>query len=92
MPGRRRPTLHDLRDSFASMLIATGLDVVFVSRQLGHVDPTVTLRVYADLFDRARHADTARAAFEASYGTILERSRSSHVPPPVPLAKVKRLS
>jgi integrase len=91
VPGRRRPTLHDLRDTYASLLIATGLDVVFVSRQLGHADPTVTLRIYADLFDRARHADTARAALEASYGTILERSGSSHVSPPVSVAGVKRL-
>jgi hypothetical protein len=35
VPGRRRPSMHDLRHVFASMLIAQGLDVVFVSRQLG---------------------------------------------------------
>ncbi len=72
VPGKRRPTLHDLRHTFASMLIAHGLDVVFVSRQLGHKDPTVTLRVYADLFDRARHTDLARAAIEAAVGNLLE--------------------
>lgn len=60
VPGRRPPTLHDLRHTFASMLIAQGLDAVFVSRQLGHSDPTVTLRVYVDMFDRARHTDRAR--------------------------------
>jgi integrase len=69
--GKRRPTLHDLRHTFASMLIAQGLDVVFVSRQLGHKDPTVTLRVYADLFDHARHTNTARSALEATVGQLL---------------------
>ena len=36
--GRPRLRFHDLRHSFASLLISEGLDVVFVSRQLGHAD------------------------------------------------------
>lgn len=35
------------------MLIGSGLDVVFVSRQLGHANPNVTLRVYAHVFAQA---------------------------------------
>ena len=50
--GKRRPTMHDLRHSVASLLIAQGLDVVFVSRQLGHANPATTLRVSASEFDR----------------------------------------
>lgn len=72
VPGRRRPTFHDLRDTFASMLIGQGEDVVFVSRQLGHARPSITLDTYADLFDRARHTDRARAAMEAAVGKHLE--------------------
>ena len=49
--GQRAPTMHDLRHTFASLLIAQGLDVVFVSRQLGHANPATTLRVYASEFD-----------------------------------------
>jgi hypothetical protein len=68
-------------------LIAQGLDVVFVSRQLGHSDATVTLRVYADLFDRARHTDRAREAVEASVGNLLETNRvDSRRTAPVPNA------
>jgi integrase len=76
--GKRDPTMHDLRHSFASLLIAQGLDVVFVSRQLGHANPATTLRVYASEFDRARNADVARAALSAGFGNLLETaSRNS---------------
>jgi integrase len=45
-----RVTFHALRHTHASQLIAAGLDVVSVSRRLGHANPTVTLAVYAHLF------------------------------------------
>jgi integrase len=50
-PGRL--SLHSLRHAFASLLISCGLNAVFVARQLGHANPTVTLSTYAHLFDRA---------------------------------------
>jgi len=40
--------------------------VVLVNRQLGRADPDVTLRVYSDLYSRAKHALTSRSAIEAS--------------------------
>jgi integrase len=45
-------TLQSLRHSHASALIAAGTDIVTVSRRLGHGSPTVTLGVYAHLFDK----------------------------------------
>jgi integrase len=71
-----RISLHSLRHGFASLLIAEGLDIVFVSRQLGHADASVTLSVYAHLFARAKHAPAARSAIEASYAAM--------TPPPNP--------
>ena len=54
---------HALRHSHASALIASGLDVLSISRRLGHGSPTVTLTVYAHLFE---NTDTkAAAAMEA---------------------------
>jgi integrase len=53
-----------------SMLIAKGLNVVFVSRQLGHANPTLTLPTYGHLFERANHAEAARKALEASYAAM----------------------
>jgi integrase len=78
--GNGRLVLHSLRHTFASMLIAAGLNVVFVSRQLGHANPSITLRIYAHLYAQADHAHTARAAIEASHGTL---TRTVSAPPAV---------
>jgi integrase len=72
--GRPRLRLHDCRHTFASLLIDQGLDPVYVSRQLGHASPAITMNVYAHLFDRRKHADRSRAALEASYGALLEQT------------------
>jgi len=69
--GLPRVTFHALRHTHASALIAAGLDVVKISRRLGHADPTLTLRSYAHLFDKV---DTAAAsAIEAALRTRSER-------------------
>jgi hypothetical protein len=45
------------------------LNVVYVSRQLGHANPSITLGS-AHLFERADHAEAAREALETSYEAI----------------------
>jgi integrase len=85
------PTLrfHDLRHTFASLLIARGLDVVFVSRQLGHADPSITLRVYAHLFDAEKHALTASDVLDAALAIALPGPRMlSRSFPKAPLARL----
>jgi integrase len=67
-------TFHALRHTFASVLISQGRDPVFVARQLGHTNPAVTLRVYAHLFDAARHAREAREQMSAEYRGLLRES------------------
>jgi integrase len=47
---------RDLRGSFASLLIWSGMDVAQVAGQLGHTIQTC-LRNYAQAFDEARHAE-----------------------------------
>lgn len=51
-------TFHALRHTHASALIAGGLDVVTVSKRLGHANPSITLKVYSHLF----HSSDDRAA------------------------------
>ncbi len=57
---------HALRHTHASMLIAAGVDVVTVSRRLGHSKPDVTLRVYSHLF--AADDSAAAAAIDRALG------------------------
>jgi integrase len=53
-----RQIFHDLRHTFASLLIAAGEDIVRVSRLLGHASPTITLKVYSHMLP-AEHYTTA---------------------------------
>jgi len=45
--GLRRIRFHDLRHTFASLLLAQGAPVTYVSNQLGHANPHITMQVYA---------------------------------------------
>jgi integrase len=64
--GMSGVTLHSLRHTHASMLIASGMDILTVSRRLGHSSPTITLSVYGHLI----HGTDDRAAqiMEAAFG------------------------
>jgi len=57
-------TFHALRHTHAPALIAGGLDVVKISRRLGHSSPKVTLTIYAHLFEKNDLA--AASAIEAT--------------------------
>ena len=58
-------TLHALRHTHVSQLIAAGLDVLTISRRLGHASAAITLAVYGHLFANtdARAAEIMEAAF-----------------------------
>ena len=43
-------TLHALRHTHVSQLIAAGMDILTISRRLGHASAAITLRVYGHLF------------------------------------------
>jgi integrase len=43
-------TFHALRHTHASQLIDAGVDIVTISKRLGHAKPDITLRVYAHMF------------------------------------------
>jgi integrase len=66
MPGKPKLRFHDLRHTYASATISAGVDVVYLSKQLGHTDPSVTLDIYADLFEAREKAEASKKALEAS--------------------------
>lgn len=39
--------VYDLRHTYASLLLSSGVPLLYVSQQLGHTNPTTTLRYYA---------------------------------------------
>jgi integrase len=48
--GLKKVSLHALRHTHASQLIASGMDVVTVSRRLGHGEVSITLNTYSHMF------------------------------------------
>jgi integrase len=56
--GMPEITFHALRHTHASQLIASDVDIVTISKRLGHAKPSVTLAIYAHMFT----TDDSRAA------------------------------
>jgi integrase len=61
IPGIPPVTFHSFRHCHASALIKAGVDVVSVSRRLGHSSPVITLKVYAHLFGDSTQDKAAEA-------------------------------
>jgi integrase len=59
-------TFHALRHTHASQLIDRGVDIVTISKRLGHAKPDITLRTYAHMFrkDDSRAAAAINAAMK----------------------------
>lgn len=62
--GMPEITFHALRHTHASQLIAGGVDLVTISKRLGHSKPNITLAIYAHMF--ARDDSKAAAAIDAA--------------------------
>jgi integrase len=58
-------TLHGLRHTHVSQLIASGLDVLTISRRIGHASPAITLSVYGHMFGNtdSKAAEVLEATF-----------------------------
>jgi len=63
--AKLKATFHSLRHTHASSLIAAGVDVLSISRRLGHGSPAITLGVYGHLF---KPDDRAAAAIDELLG------------------------
>lgn len=55
-----RIRFHDLRHTYASLLLAQGENIKYVQTQLGHSSPTVTLNVYAHLMEKENQEAVCR--------------------------------
>jgi integrase len=64
-----KATYHALRHTHISHLIDAGVDVVRISKRVGHSDVAVTLRTYAHLFDASE--DKSAAAINEAVTALL---------------------
>ena len=72
--GIKRIRFHDLRHTYASLLIEQGENIKYIQNQLGHSSPTVTLNVYAHLMKPTNQESAMRLE-----NTIFETSGSKMV-------------
>lgn len=66
--GKRRLRFHDLRHTYASILISGGCEGPYVAQQLGDASPAITYSVYARLFNARSQAEKGLAAIQAARG------------------------
>lgn len=69
--------LHDLRHTFASICIGNGLDVVTVSKLMGHASPSITMDVYSHLLKK--NAKDAAETFERLFTPVQHSTEEHHV-------------
>ncbi|MDO4890017.1 MAG: tyrosine-type recombinase/integrase [Coriobacteriaceae bacterium] len=69
-------TFHDLRHTFATMMIAGGTDVRTVASYLGHSSVSMTLDIYADVDPDAKRAAVANVegAFDADLSLPVQQT------------------
>jgi integrase len=60
--GIRKIRFHDLRHTFASLMISKGEDIVRVSRLMGHANASFTLNVYSHMLPREHDPSGDRLA------------------------------
>jgi integrase len=68
--------LHDCRHTFCSTLLSAGVDVLRVSRLMGHASADITLKVYGDLITQGRD-DSAERLATAMLGASCNESVTS---------------
>jgi len=79
-------SFHGLRHSAGSIMLAAGVPLIVVSRQLGHANPQITATVYAHLLGDSE-LDRAAGVFEVPdpTGTMRETMREQGLQPKIPM-------
>jgi integrase len=84
--GLRHVRIHSLRHTFASMLIAQGENVKYISTQLGHASIQITLDRYGHLFPDEKRSAATRLEAQLSAAV----PSSSHPAEPAEAARISR--
>ena len=71
---KRKIRFHSLRHTHASILLSQGVQVVSVSKRLGHANPTVTMQTYAHVIKELEVSDNEKIIKILSHGTSTEQN------------------
>jgi integrase len=82
-------TPHTLRRTYISFMLAAGFDLPYVQEQVGHEDPTTTLKIYAQVIRRPDR-DNLRADMRALLGE--DRPGIAPAPEPAPASEPRSSS
>lgn len=82
----RRIRFHDLRHTFASLIISNGEDIVRVSRLMGHANASITLNVYNHMLPRD-HGPCGDQLASVVFGKKMETERWREAQPELPDAE-----
>lgn len=77
--GLPRIRFHDLRHTNASIRLEEGQNIKYISAQLGHANPTITLNTYSHLIkagDPEAASRLERAIFEATGSKTVAKADS----------------
>ena len=55
---KKQVTFHALRHTHASILLSKGVQLLTVSKRLGHADPNITLQTYAHVLDEMKDSES----------------------------------
>jgi integrase len=82
--GLRHVRFHDLRHTFASLLIQQGANPKYIQEQLGHGTISVTLNIYCHLFpgEHRHHVQALDDPQDAGPGMSVEAAKSATQPQP----------
>lgn len=67
-------TFHALRHTHASILLSKGVQLLSVSKRLGHADPNITLNTYAHVIKELEEIDNQKIMNILNHGTNTEQN------------------
>ena len=69
----RKIRFHSLRHTHASILLSQGIQVLTVSKRLGHSNPTITMQTYAHVIKELEDSDNIKIMNILTHGTNTEQ-------------------
>lgn len=70
----RKIRFHSLRHTHASILLSQGVQLLTVSKRLGHADPTTTMQTYAHVLKELEESDNKKIMNILIHGTNKEQT------------------